>query len=383
MRLVILGATGSVGRSTWDVWRQHRDLVAVDGLVAHHSADRLWEMGVDMGASWIALTDMDAARALAAAHRGESGPRIVAGEEALLDEIARGDITHVLAAMSGFAGLRPTLKALERGLTVLLANKETLVAAGEVMQEAQRVSGAVMIPVDSEHSAIFQCLGMGQPFRRIILTCSGGPFRGRTAAELAEVTVEAALKHPNWTMGPKITVDSATLMNKGLEVIEAHYLFGANYDQIAVVVHPESVVHSLVEFVDGATLAQCGYPDMRVPIQVAMSWPDRWALDLPTFQWPGVSLHFEVPDEATFRLLALAREAGMRAGYYPAVLNAANEVAVAAFLEQRLRFLDIAGVVETVLERWAGDTESSSLEAVIEADRWAREVARQRLVEVS
>lgn len=379
MRLVILGATGSVGQSALSVWSQHRDRVAVEGLVAHRSGEALWQMGQTMQASWIALTDDEAARELALRHRGEDGPRILAGQAEMLAALAEGDITHVLAAMSGFSGLTPTLTALERGLTVLLANKETLVAAGDVVQAAARRGGGHIIPVDSEHSAIFQCLGMGQAYSRIILTCSGGPFRGWSRTELSRATVEEALKHPNWSMGPKITIDSATLMNKGLEVIEAHYLFGADYSTIDVVIHPESVVHSLVEFVDGATLAQCGHPDMRVPIAVAMAWPDRWTLDVPPFKWPGTTLHFEEPDLETFRLLALARQAGVQGGLMPALLNAANEVAVAHFLERRIRFLDIANAVEETLNSWSRRSVADGVQAVVEADNWARRQAQQVL----
>ncbi len=271
------------------------------------------------------------------------------------------------------------MAALERGMTVMLANKETLVAAGDLVTRTADRAGARIIPVDSEHSAIFQCLGSGEPFRRIILTCSGGPFRGRTRNELQHVTVEEALKHPNWSMGPKITIDSATLMNKGLEVIEAHHLFRVSYDVIDVVVHPQSVIHSMVEFVDGATMAQCGFPDMRVPVQVAMSWPERWPLDVPAFLWPGQQLEFAEPDLDTFRLLALARQAGEQGGLYPTVLNAANEVAVQAFLERRISFLDIAQTVEDTLADYAGVGTMASLDDVLEADRWGRQRVAARI----
>ncbi len=375
MRMVVLGATGSVGQSAYSVFEQHADRVSVDGLVARQDGEGLWAMGVRMGARWVALTDMDAARRLAQSVAGRPGPEVVGGWPETLDAVRSADATHVLAAMSGFAGLAPTMTALERGMTVMLANKETLVAAGDLVTRTADRTGAQIIPVDSEHSAIFQCLGSSQPFRRLILTCSGGPFRGRTREELQHVTVEEALQHPNWSMGPKITIDSATLMNKGLEVIEAHHLFRVGYDAIDVVIHPQSVIHSMVEFVDGATMAQCGFPDMRVPVQVAMSWPERWPLDVPSFPWPGQQLDFAEPDLETFRLLALARQAGEAGGLYPTVLNAANEVAVHAFLEGRIPFLDIAKTVEDTLAEYEGFGTVDSLEDVLEADRWGRQRA--------
>lgn len=376
MRLVLLGATGSIGDSTLKVWREHRDKIGVEGLVAHRQGDILWELGQETGARWICLTDKGAAEALQRAKRGSKGPEILAGEDELIHAITSAEATHVLGAMSGFAGLSPTLAALNRGLRVLLANKETLVAAGDLVRQAAEAGGGDLLPVDSEHSAIFQCLRPGQPVRRIILTCSGGPFRGRSKAQLAEVTVEDALKHPNWAMGPKITVDSATLMNKGLEVIEAHYLFGMDYDAIDVVVHPESVLHSLVEYVDGATMAQCGVPDMRVPIEVALAWPKRWPLSVEPFQWVGRQLHFEEPDWDNFPLLKLAYQAGRRGGLFPAVLNAANEVAVSAFLERRIAFLKIADIVEETLATYVPYGPVNDVVDVVRADRWARQQAR-------
>lgn len=379
MRLVILGATGSIGQSALKVWEENRERVAIEGLAAQRSGEPLWEMGLKTGAQWIALTDTEAGQRLARSHRGQPGPDIVVGRSGLLAQLADARATHVLGAMSGFAGLEPTLAALDRGWTVLLANKETLVAAGDLVQRHARQSGALLIPVDSEHSAIFQCLSPGQRFRRIILTCSGGPFRGRTRRELSQVSVAEALHHPNWSMGRKITIDSATLMNKGLEVIEAHYLFNAAYDAIDVVIHPQSVIHSLVEFEDGATLAQCGVPDMRVPISVALSWPERWPLDVPTVSWPGMSLTFEEPDSQTFPLLDLARRAGKAGGRVPAVLNAANEVAVQSFLDGQIRFLEIANIVEETLGQFRDQGPVLELADVMDADQWARDMA-QRLV---
>ncbi len=375
MRLVLLGATGPIGDSTLKVWREHQDKIGIEGLAGHRQGDRLWDMGIETGAEWICLTDKGAADALQRTVRGSNGPEILAGEEALCQAIGSTRATHVLGAMSGFAGLSPTLAALNRGLRVLLANKETLVAAGDLVRQAAAQGGGELVPVDSEHSAIFQCLRPGQPVRRIILTCSGGPFRGRSQADLRDVTVEDALRHPNWSMGPKITVDSATLMNKGLEVIEAHYLFGVDYDAIDVVVHPESVLHSMVEYADGATMAQCGVPDMRVPIEVALAWPERWPLNVEPFQWVGRELHFEEPDWHTFPLLKLAYQAGRYGGLFPAVLNAANEAAVSAFLERRLAFLKIADIVEETLSTFVPHGAVSDVEDVVRADRWARQHA--------
>ncbi|NMP21822.1 1-deoxy-D-xylulose-5-phosphate reductoisomerase [Sulfobacillus harzensis] len=375
MRLVILGATGSIGESTYKVWHEHRDRIQVEGLAAHRNGEQLWAMGLKMGAAWIALTDEQAARELTRSHGGEPGPQIVVGGDSLVEQISSANATHVLGAMSGFAGLRPTLAALKRGMRVLLANKETLVAAGDLVQRTAAMGHGSLVPVDSEHSAIFQCLRGNQPVSRIILTCSGGPFRGRSRADLQAVTVEEALHHPNWSMGKKITVDSATLMNKGLEVIEAHYLFGVDYDAIEVVVHPESVVHSMVEYVDGAIMAQCGIPDMRIPIEVALAWPERWSLTVEPFQWAGRHLHFEAPDLKTFTALSLAYQAGRSGGLYPAVLSAANEVAVEAFLEGRIPFLRIAEIVEETLSGFQPSGPADNLDEVIAADHWARQRA--------
>ena len=373
-RLIILGATGSVGESTAQVVQAARDRVAIDGLVAHRNGERLWDLGRRLQASWVGLTDESAAATLAAAHAGER-PGVVAGIDAIVDAIQSSPADRVMAAMSGFSGLVPTLAAIERGMDILLANKETLVAAGELVTSRARRTGSRIIPVDSEHSAVFQCLAAGQPPLRVILTCSGGPFRGRPQSDLERVTPAEALNHPTWNMGPKITIDTATLMNKGLEIIEAHWLFGLDYERIGVIVHPESIVHSMVEFEDGAVMAQLGEPDMRVPIEVAMAWPERWALPVPHLSLAGRSLTFEAPDEETFPALALARSAGEAGGLYPCVLNAANEVAVEEFLGGRLAFLNIATVVQSVLETddWGG--RADSLDAILECDARARAAA--------
>jgi 1-deoxy-D-xylulose-5-phosphate reductoisomerase len=292
----------------------------------------------------------------------------VGGDLTELLERARPDV--VLNAVVGFAGLAPTMWALERGVTLALANKESLVAAGELALSAQHRGGGVLIPVDSEHSALFQCAQLGEP-ESLVLTASGGPFRGRTRDELQDVTPEEALAHPTWSMGPKITIDSATLANKGLEVIEAHFLFGVPYDRIEVVIHPTSIVHGLVRFRDGAAIAHLGYPDMRVPISYALAFPDRATTPVPPLQLE--TLEFHEPDTDTFRMLALAREAGERGGTYPAAYNAANEVAVQQFLDGKIGFLDIAALVEDVLAHVDG-APARDLAELVEADARAREL---------
>jgi 1-deoxy-D-xylulose-5-phosphate reductoisomerase len=326
-RIALLGATGSIGQQALEVIEANDDL--------------------EVCALASSSTPLDA---LAHAHRVEH--HTVGGDVTELLQASRPDV--VLNAVVGFAGVRATLWALENGVTLALANKESLVAAGELAVAAWKRGGGLLLPVDSEHSAVFQCLEgrRRETIDSVVLTASGGPFRTRSLAELEEVTVEDALEHPTWAMGPKITVDSATLANKGLELIEAHYLFDLPYERIEVVVHPSSVVHALVRFRDGAALAHVGYPDMRVPISFALTYPERRATPVrPLDLARGLVLEFEPPDLERFALLALARDAGQRGGAYPCAFNAANEVAVAAFLERRIRFLDIARTVEDALAR--------------------------------
>jgi 1-deoxy-D-xylulose-5-phosphate reductoisomerase len=299
----------------------------------------------------------------------------------LTELLERAEPDLVLNAVVGFAGLPATLWALERGVDLALANKESLVTAGDLALEAQRRGGGRLLPVDSEHSAAFQCLEGRAPeqVHSLVLTASGGPFRGRTRDELTDVTPADALAHPTWSMGPKITVDSATLANKGLELIEAHFLFGLSYEQIEVVVHPSSIVHALVRFRDGAALAHLGYPDMRVPISFALTYPERTATPIPPLDLAsGVTLEFHAPDLDTFPLLALARRAGEEGGTAPCVFNAANEVAVAAFLEGRMPFLGIADVVEETLAS-ADMSAARDLEELVSADADARRVAEGSL----
>jgi 1-deoxy-D-xylulose-5-phosphate reductoisomerase len=346
-RVAVLGATGSIGRQALEVLDANPDLECC--ALASGSSD---------------LSELAASYPEARAQVG--------GDLVELLETTQPEI--VLNAVVGFAGIHATLWALEHGVTLALANKESLVAAGELALAAQARGGGAILPVDSEHSAAYQCLDghSSEAVESLVLTASGGPFRGRTRLELENVTVEDALAHPTWSMGPKITVDSATLANKGLELIEAHFLFDLAYEQIEVVIHPTSIVHALVRFRDGALLAHLGYPDMRVPISYALTYPARAAtpverLDLAS----GLTLEFGAPDLDTFPLLALAREAGEKGGTYPCAFNAANEVAVQAFLDGRLRFLDIAAAVEDVLSRIDG-APAHDVSELVEADARAR-----------
>jgi 1-deoxy-D-xylulose-5-phosphate reductoisomerase len=371
-RVAILGATGSIGLQALDVVRAHPGL-RVCAISCRRSWRPLVEAAREHGVRRIALVDGAAADAARAAFDGE----VLDGQDGLERLVRESGADVVLNAVVGAAGLPATLAALAAGADVALANKESLVTGGELVLTAAGASGRRILPVDSEHSALLQCLDGAAPgaISGLVITASGGPFRGRSAAELADVTPEQALAHPTWSMGAKITVDSATLMNKGLEVIEAHLLFGVHYDDIEVVVHPQSIVHGLVRFRDGALLAHLGLPDMRVPISYALTYPERAATAAPVLDLAqALRLDFEPPDEEVFRCLALAREAGRTGGSAPAVLNAANEVAVQAFLEGRIRFPDIAAVVEDALARVEPEP-VGSLEAVLDADRRARAAA--------
>ncbi len=370
--VIVLGATGSVGKAVAEILAIHPEEFVVEGLVANKSNQALWELGQRLGARWIGLTDENACDPITGRL---NGPEVVRGMPEILDHITDSPHSKVVGAMSGFSGLVPTLVAIEKGHDILLANKETMVAAGDLVRSYAAASGSQIIPVDSEHSAIFQCLAQDQPVRRLILTCSGGPFRGRTQTELKSVSIAEALNHPKWSMGKKISIDSATLMNKGLELIEAHQLFGVSYEQIDVVIHPQSIVHSMVEYMDGATLAQLGQPDMRVPVQVAFSWPQRWPLPTLPLDWSSLNLTFEKPDEKTFPALALARDVGRLGGMMPAIFNAANEVAVQAFLQQRIPYLGIVQTVEATLEKMQHNEPITTLDTVLHADRWGREMA--------
>ncbi len=379
-RISILGATGSVGRQTLDVVAQSQGAIGVEALVANRNAAALAEAAIASHARLAVVADPHAYGALKAALDG-SGIEAAAGEAAVL-EAARRPADLVMAAMVGAAGLRPTLAAIEQGTDVALANKETLVCAGHLVTAACRRHGVRLLPVDSEHSAIFQVLDRERLERveKLILTASGGPFRTWTLEQMAAATPAQAVAHPNWSMGAKISVDSATMMNKGLEVIEAHHLFTLMSDQLDVVVHPQSVVHSMVAYVDGSVLAQFGTPDMRTPIAVALAWPDRMTLDAPRLDL-GAPLHlsFEPVDLKRFPALSLARAALVEGGAAPTVLNAANEVAVAAFLAGRIGFLAIAETVERALSRLQRPP-PANLEEVAALDDEARRLT-ERLID--
>ncbi|MGF1624116.1 MAG: 1-deoxy-D-xylulose-5-phosphate reductoisomerase [Alphaproteobacteria bacterium] len=376
-RVTLLGATGSVGLQTVDVMRQHPDRFETVALTANSNVAALAAMARDLGADYAAVGDPAAYRDLKDALAG-SGTAAGAGPSGL-DEAAARDAEFVMAAIVGAAGLQPTLRAVRRGARVGLANKECLVCAGSILIDAARESGAVLLPVDSEHNAIFQVLETERPsaIEKIILTASGGPFRTRSRESLREVTPEQAVAHPNWRMGAKISVDSATMMNKGLELIEAYHLFPVSADQIEIVVHAESVIHSMVAYVDGSVLAQLGSPDMRTPIAYCLAWPERVGTGAPRLDLAAVgTLHFEPPDPVRFPALALARAALDAGGSRPAVLNAANEVAVAAFLDRRLPYLAITDVVARVLDRISAPV-PADLDTVVAVDLMGRACAAQ------
>jgi 1-deoxy-D-xylulose-5-phosphate reductoisomerase len=378
-RICILGSTGSIGTSTLDVVASHPGRFAVASLAAGSNVDLLERQVREHGPECVAVGGREAAEELA--RRLDGRTRIVCGEDGLVAAATWPGVDLVVSGLVGALGLAPTHAALEAGRDVALANKETLVTAGAPMIAAARSGGARILPVDSEHNALHQCL-RGERLdevRRLWLTASGGPFRKLPAEALDRVTAEEALRHPTWKMGPKVTLDSATLMNKGLEVIEARWLFGVDADRIRVVVHPQSVVHSMVEFVDGSFKAQLGITDMRHPIQYALSWPDRWDTPLPPFDPVEAGrLDFEAPDLERFPCLDLAFRALRAGGAAPAALNAANEVAGRAFLDGKVRFSDIPVVIAHTLDRHAGDP-GSSLDELIRADRRARETAGLRL----
>ena len=388
--LAILGSTGSVGQSTLSVVALHPEKFRVAVLAAHSSWQAIIEQAKQFDAQTVVLVDPEAAALARAALRGSgSATRVESGAEALAAAVADGSVDVVMAAIVGAAGLLSTLAAVRAAKRVLLANKEALVMAGPLLMDEVRRAGAKIIPIDSEHNAIFQCMPAGylpgdaaRGVIRVILTASGGPFRCADAASLAHVTPDEACAHPKWKMGRKISVDSATLMNKGLEVIEATLLFGLPESQVDVIVHPQSVVHSLVEYADGSMLAQLGAPDMRTPIAQALAWPERFASGVQSLNLAEIGqLGFEPPDHERFPSLRLARAAARAGGTAPAVLNAANEIAVQAFLDRRLNFTAIAAVIDKVLQR----LDSSPVKAlgdVLDADAAARRLAED-LIEPS
>ena len=367
--VAVLGSTGSIGTQTLEVVRAEPDRFSVAALAAHSSVRELASQAAEFRPAVVGIGDQERAAELASAV--PAGIEVVAGPDAFAALAGTADV--VVNGVVGFAGLGVTLEALGAGRRLALANKESLIAAGPLVQPLRSRPGAELIPVDSEHSAVHQCLaGEPSPPGRLILTGSGGPFRGRSAAELREVTVADALAHPTWSMGPKITVDSSTLMNKGLEVIEAHELFGVDYGRIDVLIQPQSVIHSMVTFGDGSTVAQLSMPDMRLPIGYALAYPERIGTPFGAVDWAELgSLTFELPDTGTFRCLDLAYEAGRVGGTAPAWLNGANEEAVAAFLDGRLRWHEIASVIEHAMGHHDGAA-ADSVEAVIAADSAGR-----------
>jgi 1-deoxy-D-xylulose-5-phosphate reductoisomerase len=381
--VAVLGSTGSIGTQTLDVVSASEPgRYEVVALGASSSVDALAEQAARFRPRVVVIADTDRADELRAAV--PAGTEVLAGAGAFEDVAATAEV--VVNAVVGFAGLGVTLATLRAGRRLALANKESLIAGGPVVRNVRATPGAELVPVDSEHSAVHQCLhanAAGDPERvaRIVLTASGGPFRGRRREELADVNVEEALAHPTWRMGPKVTVDSSTLMNKGLEVIEAHELFDVGYDRIEVVVHPQSIVHSMVEFTDGATIAQLSYPDMRLPIGYALAYPDRLTTPFGRLDWSALPrLDFEPPDLEAFPCLALAYDAGRAGGTAPAWLNAANEVAVAAFLNGQISWLTIPEVLKATLDRHDG-TPATGVDVVIDADRRARGLAAQIIEE--
>jgi len=381
--VTILGATGSIGVNTLDVLARHGDRFRVVALTAHRQVDRLFEQCLAHRPEYAVMADADAAQQLHERLRGaDVEVEVLAGVDGLQHVAGLPQVDYVMAAIVGAAGLLPTLAAARAGKRVLLANKEALVMSGKIFMEEIRAHGAELLPIDSEHNAIFQCMpdagvsGLEEAgICRILLTASGGPFRTTPLAELHQVTPEQACAHPNWVMGRKISVDSATMMNKGLEVIEACWLFNAVPEQIRVVLHPQSIIHSMVEYVDGSIIAQLGNPDMRTPIAHALSWPQRMESGVASLNIFDVAhLDFEAPDLARFPCLRLAYEALRRGGTATAVLNAANEIAVQAFLEGRLAFSGIPEIIESTLSQ-ATLREADALEAILEADRGARALA--------
>jgi 1-deoxy-D-xylulose-5-phosphate reductoisomerase len=386
--ITLLGATGSIGASTIDLIKREPGRYRVEAVSANKSAAALAGLARELNARFAAVGDPAAYRELKDA-LGGSGIAAGAGAEAVI-EAAQRPAQWVIGAITGAAGLKPTLAAAERGVMVALANKECLVCAGGLFMRRAAAAGATVLPVDSEHNALFQAMSAGrrQDVRRVILTASGGPFRTKTAAEIKAATPEQALRHPNWSMGPKVTIDSATLMNKGLEVIEAHHLFALRPDEIDVLVHPQSIIHGLVEFRDGSLIAQLGSPDMRIPIAHCLAWPDeRLAGPAPRLDLARAStLTFEEPDLERFPALRLARWALEAGGGAPTVLNAANEVAVEEFLGRRLGFAGIAALVEATLEAAVAGgltREPESVDEAIAIDQNSRLLARQRLPEIA
>ncbi len=376
--ITLLGSTGSIGTQTLDIVAQYPDQFRIVGLAAGRNVEMLAAQIRQFRPSIVAICEENKLPQLQAAIADlDPQPILTAGEAGVIEVARYGDAQTVVTGIVGCAGLLPTIAAITAGKDIALANKETLIAGGPVVLPLVEKHGVKLLPADSEHSAIFQCL-QGVPnggLRRILLTASGGAFRDLPVEKLAQVTVADALKHPNWSMGRKITIDSATLMNKGLEVIEAHFLFGLDYDQIEIVIHPQSIIHSLIELQDTSVLAQLGWPDMRLPLLYALSWPERIYTDWEQLDLVKAgNLSFKAPDHQKYPCMQLAYAAGRAGGSMPAVLNAANEQAVALFLEEKIQFLDIPRCIESVCDHHSTDNRSTpSLDDIVAADQWARQ----------
>lgn len=379
-RLAILGSTGSIGTQALDVVRQQPELFSIEVLTAYNNSQLLIEQALEFRPNVVVIGAEPLFQKVASA-LDPYDIKVYSGEESLVQVLETESIDMVVMALVGFAGLKPTLKAIESGKPLAIANKETFVVAGELVTRMAQAKAVNLYPVDSEHSAIFQCLAgeFHNPVEKIYLTASGGPFRGKDREYLSQVTKEAALKHPNWNMGCKISIDSATLMNKGLEVIEAKWLFGLKTSQIDVIVHPQSIIHSLVQFEDGSIKAQMGLPDMRLPIQYALAYPQRLKSEFPRFdfmQYP--SFTFEKPDRENFRCLDLAYFALEKGGNMPCILNAANEVAVNLFLQDKIRFIDIPGLIENCMAK-SMYVASPSLDDYMSTDKETRQMAARHM----
>jgi len=376
--LTLLGSTGSIGRQTLDVVRHSTEHLKIHALVADKSVDLMEQQARLFLPATVVMMDEAAARELRGRLR-DLPIKVDQGMAGIIDAVIAPQVDTVVTAISGRIGLEPTLAALEAGKTIALANKETLVAAGDLVMSTASKMMCKILPVDSEHSAIFQCLEENpDTIEKIILTASGGPFFGWSMEQLATVTLEKALNHPNWDMGAKITIDSATMMNKGLEVIEAHYLFNREYDEIEVLIHPQSVVHSMVEYRDGSVLSQLGRADMRLPIQYALSYPTRWKNTFERLDLRGKTLTFHEPDLEAFPALGMAYQVGRRGGTLPAVMNAANEIAVLAFLHKKVTYLGIQKIVERVCFEH-NVLDNMDLGSILDADTWARRRALELL----
>jgi 1-deoxy-D-xylulose-5-phosphate reductoisomerase len=385
--ITLLGSTGSIGTQTLDIVAQYPEQFRIVGLTAGRNVTLLAQQIRQFKPEIVAICDEDKLEELQSAIADlDPQPILLAGESGVVEVAQYGDAEAVVTGIVGCAGLLPTIAAIKAGKDIALANKETLIAGGPVVNPLIEKYGVKILPADSEHSAIFQCL-QGIPaggLRRIILTASGGSFRDLPIDKLAQVTVADALKHPNWSMGQKITIDSATLMNKGLEVIEAHYLFGMDYDDIDIVIHPQSIIHSLIELQDTSVLAQLGWPDMRLPLLYALSWPERIKTDWPQLDLvKSGDLTFREPDHEKYPCMQLAYAAGRAGGSMPAVLNAANEQAVALFLEEKITFLDIPKLIEKVCDKHQIDNcETPALDDILAADRWARQEVLTKSMEL-